>query len=317
MNGVIGFVLAVLVYPGLVAAAVAALLLGWVRASARGAIAGAGASNPLGLLRETRSMLATDSTQPDTHPAALVIGTYAALVLPLVALALLPVPGNPIVSSIGLGADVLAEGALLLGMPLARLFIGWVTPSAQTRLAADRFSRAVAGAVLPMALALTVTSTQVGSALIGSPRPTGNVLALAARVIAAAAFACALPVLAHSTSLVFAGSALDAPGGELAELSGRDLALMRIGEAVQLVAVCTFFVTAFVVPVFAQVSATVGVAAIWIVGLLMTAAGIGIWDGRRGGRIEGRERAPLTWWVGVPVLLALLALVASTWGHAR
>lgn len=315
MSGVIGFVLAVLVYPGLVVALIAAVVLGWVRDATRGAVAGTGVSHPLRLVRDARSMLTVDSTEPDTHPLALTLGTYAAVLVPVLALVFLPVPGNPLVTSIGQSSDIILEGALLLGMPLARLFLGWATPSAQTRLAADREARAVAGAVIPMALALSVTSMQIDTALFGAPPAAGNTLALAGRVVAALAFACALPVLAHGTSLVFGESPLDTPGNELAELSGHDLVLVRIGEAIQLAAVSAFFVTAFIVPIAAGVPSGAGLAALWVLCLLATAAGIGLWQGFTGTRIEGRDRAPLTWWMGVPVLLALVALVAATWGH--
>jgi formate hydrogenlyase subunit 4 len=142
-------------------------------------------------------------------------------------------------------------------------------------------------------------------------------VSLLARVLAALAFACTLPVLACGMMLRPADAAeTEAVADELGELSGRDAVALQIGEALQLVAVAAFFVAAFLLPLFTQVSAPVGVGVIWALGLLLVALGIGAWQGwqARQPRAQSEtERPPLTWWLGVPVLLALAALVAAAW----
>ena len=64
MNGVLGFVLAVLVYPGVVVALIAAWALSWARRSASVATASGGAVHPLQDALESRSSLSRDSIAP-------------------------------------------------------------------------------------------------------------------------------------------------------------------------------------------------------------------------------------------------------------
>ena len=120
-------------------------------------------------------------------------------------------------------------------------------------------------------------------------------------------------MLARATSLRSGEGNGELLGGELAEISGRDLAYFRIGETIQLVAVSALFVAAFILPIFANVHGNVAHGVIWIIGLIVTAAGIGAWEGYSSRQPASPERPPLSWWVGWPVLLALLALVAAAW----
>jgi formate hydrogenlyase subunit 4 len=315
MNGVLGFVLAVVVYPGVLAAIFAAWLLGWARASARGAVAGSTAPNPLRAVREIRSDFGRDTITPEgVHSAALVLGSSLAVACPLVALFLLPVPGNPLIGSLGLTGDLVAEGALLLGVPVARLLVDWAIPSPYTRIAADRGARLLAGVAVPMALALTASAEQLGT--LGLDLPPTRIplptISLVTRILAALAFAVTLPALARTTTLRGDAGALELGGGELSEISGRDLACFRIGEALQLVAVASVFVAAFVLPIFITAPAGAGRGLVWIIGVVVTAAGIGAWEGYAS-RHPTASRAPLSWWMELPLLLALVALVAAAW----
>lgn len=317
MNGILAFVIAVAVYPGLLVAAVAAVVLGWGRQSARGVLSGGGAGHPLAALRELRSDFGREATAAAVLPAALTLASVAAVLAPLLALVLLPVPGNPLAQSLGLTGDLAVEAGLLVGLPLARLFVGWATPSPYTRLAADRGARLLGGAVLPLALAVTVIAEQLGTlGLAGVPAVPANTIAVVARIFAALAMALVLPALARAVALRVGASAdaADLPGGELAEISGRDLAFFRIGEALQLVASAAFFTAAFLLPIFARLNTT-GRAVVWVAGIVITCAGIGAWEGFAGDRPEGEERPPLSWWLGIPLLLALVALVAAAWAQ--
>jgi len=320
MNAIIGVVLAILVYPGALAALLAGEALGWVRGAARGAARGdGGIGGAPGIIREIGSAWREETAAPEgMHPAVLTLCTWAAMLFPLLALIFLPVPGNPLVGAIGLTGDLATEAALLLGMPLARLLLGWATPSPYTRLAADRGARALAGAILPMALALGAIVWQLGTLrLDGGPANNGlSLIALVARVLAAAAFACALPVLARATVERDRGGESELLAGEATELTGRDLFALRLGEALQIVAAAGLFVAAFILPIFAGVTNLVARDVIWVVGLLVVAAGIGAWEGwraRRGTAAGEAEGPPLTWWLGAPVLIALVALVVAAW----
>ncbi len=286
MNGVLAFVLAVLVYPGLLVAGLAALALGWARDSARGALAHTGTPHPLQSVQQVRGALQRDTIAPEgVYPLALTLTSTAAVLFPVAALILLPVPGNPLVQALSLQGDLIAEGGLLLGLPLTRLAVGWAIPSPFTRLAADRGARLLAGAAVPMILAFTASAEQVATLGLNASHLRAD-----------------------------DGEELELVAGELTELSGRDLALFRIGEALQLVAVAAVFVAAFLLPIFATLPMGAGRGILWIVGLIVTAAGIGLWEGFASRQpATANERPPLTWWVGWPVLVALLALVAAAW----
>src|SRR5262249_3803083 len=121
MNGVLAVVLAVLVYPGVLVAVIAALLLSWGRASTRAALVGHPMPNALREAREVRGAIERDTILPEgAYGAVIGLASTAAVLLPVIALVLLPLPGNPLVDAIGLRGDLAAEGGLLLGVPLVR-----------------------------------------------------------------------------------------------------------------------------------------------------------------------------------------------------
>ncbi len=365
LNPIVEVVVAALIYPGVVVALIAAGILAWVRGTAQQTLAHSGTA--AGGLAALRAAWGEEAQLPaGVYEPLLNAGAIAAVVFPLLALILLPVPGNPLTYTLGLGGDLAAGAGLLLGVPLVRLLLGWLVPSHYTRASADRGARLLAGAALPMGLALAATAEQMGSLRLdiapqGASLP---LISLLARVLAALAFACVLPVLARvmvpQALVKAAAAAREAPeavetdgadetdaaeGAESAEdagdvedlddgeddeaeapavgaslneleLTGRDAVMLRVGEALQLVAVSAFFIAAFVLPLFSQFTAPLVHWLLWIVGLLVVAAGIGLWQGyvASQNRPESEvERPPLTWWLGMPVLLALAALVAAAW----
>ena len=156
MNSAVAFILAAFVYPGLLAALVAAWALGWARSLAGALTQGRSAPGPLSDAAEIAGSFTRETYAPEgVSFFALSLGTTVAVVAPLAALLLLPLPGNALARSIGLQGDLVAEAALLLGLPLARLFLGWIVPSPYSRLAADRSARLLAGAVLPLTFGVT------------------------------------------------------------------------------------------------------------------------------------------------------------------
>lgn len=311
MNGVLSFALAVLIYPGLLVAVVAGVALLLVRTVAGGALGGEKAP----VLADLRESWRGETIVPDgVSEFALTIASSMAILAPALALVLLPVPGNPLVTLIGLKGDLVAEGVLLLGLPLARLFVGWLTPTPLTRIAADRGARLLVGAALSLTLSLTAIAQQFNALTILNEfvRSPNGVL-IAARVLAALAFVCVLPVLTRTTALREPRDAEDATPDELLEVTGRDRFCFRLGEAIQLAATAGFFIAVFVLPFFSITPTAVVMAIVWVVGLLVTAAGVGVWDAMRGRIPIGEDHPPLTWWLGWPLLIALAALVVTAW----
>jgi formate hydrogenlyase subunit 4 len=316
MNAVVGVLLAILVYPGLLVALLAAWALTWVRTSVFAAAQGRPVSDPLAFPGAVRTSFDKEAIAPEgVWAPAITVAALLAVVCPLLTLIFLPLPGNPLVSAIGLQGDIIATGAFLLALPLARLFAGWVSPSPYTRLAADRSARLLAGATLPAALALTaIAQTFVSLRLdtIATPASVPAIILLA-RALAAAAFACALPVLARATTLPQIEQEAPLPSSELGEVSGRSLAAFRLGEALQLVAVAAVFAAVFVMPLAAGVTNSGARYLIWALAVIAAPVGVALWDALRRQAMERVERPPVTWWLGVPVLLALAALVAAAW----
>ena len=316
MNAVIGVLLAILVYPGLLVALLVAWALTWVRTSVFAAAQGRQVSDPLAFPGAVRTAFDKEGIAPaGVFAPAITVTTLVAVVCPLLALIFLPLPGNPMVSAVGLQGDIIAAGAFLLALPLARLFVGWVSPSPYTRLAADRNARLLAGAALPAALALTaIAQTFVSLRLdtITTPASVPTII-LITRALAAAAFACTLPVLARSTTLQQVEHDTALPSSELGEISGRRLALFRVGEALQLVAVAAVFVSVFIMPLASGVTNTGLRYLIWALAVIAVAVGVALWDALRHQAIEQRSahQSPGGW--VMPVLLALAALVAAAW----
>jgi formate hydrogenlyase subunit 4 len=317
MNGVVGFVVALLLYPGIVAAVAAAWLLTFARESTRAAL-GAGTQPRLfGAVAETRALFARDGVAPaGLAPLVAALIPVLAVALPLVALIALPIPGNPLIQAFGLGGDLALEGGLLLAVPFLRLLLGWATPSAYTRQAADRGAHTLAGAILPLVLAISAIAQQVNGLELGladqhSTTPL-TIAALLTRVLAALAFVCCLPVLARATAVREGEATPTLMGNELSEASGRDLALFRIAEALQLVAVVAFFAAAFVLPLLTTATPGVRIAA-WIAAPILAAAGIGAWEAVRAAQANPKsEQPPISWWFGLPLLIGLFALVFAS-----
>lgn len=315
MNGVLSFALAVLIYPGLLVASVAGVALLTLRGVVRGALGGDKTATSVDAVRELGETWRSETIAPEgVSEFALTLSSGLALLAPALALVMLPVPGNPLVTLIGLKGDLVAEGALLLGMPLARLFVGWLTPTPLTRVAADRGARLLVGAALSLTLALTAVAQQFNAlTILNAPIKSPGGVLIAARALAALAFICVLPVLTRMTSLREPQDAANATPDELLEVTGRDLFCFRLGEAIQLAATSGLFIAVFVLPFFSITPSGVGMAILWVVGLLLTAAGIGAWDALRGRIPVGEDHPPLTWWLGWPLLIALAALVVTAW----
>jgi NADH-quinone oxidoreductase subunit H len=332
MNSVLSFVLAVLIYPGVFIAGIAAWALTWGRESIQAAVARDPIPGPLRDIGEIRSSMARDVSQPEgLYPHLTTIAACVAIILPLISLIAMPIPGNPLVQAIGLTGDVISGAALLLAVPALRLLVAWATPSPYTRLAADRGVRLLAGVVLTMALAITATTEQ-GSTLGLFAAPTKSTPSLGllithifapnrgsleplwwlvTHILAALAFLFVMPPLARFAATFHQRhQELDTISGELTELNGRDLACFRIAEGLQLVAVSAYFATVFILPIFSSAFGH-GRDLLWAAAVILTALGIGAWDGISGNMPASSERPPLNWWLGLPVLLALLSLVTA------
>ena len=316
MNGALEFALAALVYPGVVAALLAAWALGWARDAAREVARGNRTPRLLSSVAAIRGMFSRETLVPaGVSPAALSLGVTLAVAAPFAALVALPLPGNPLTQAVGLRGDLIAEAGLLLGLPLGRLLIGWATPSPYTRLAADRGARLLAGAVAPLILGLTAMAQVRGTLTLWDATATVGQAPFTtlALLLAGMAFLVALPALAAGSTVRLGAGSSETLAGETAELSGHDLAFLLIGEALQLVACAALFVVVFVAPLVATFQLALARGVVEVVAAVAVAAGLGYWEGRRGRPPVEADRPPLSWWAGVPMLTALVSLVLAAW----
>jgi formate hydrogenlyase subunit 4 len=314
MNELLALVIALLVYPGVIFGLVAAGIFGWMRGASRAMVHGWEGATPLIAPREFSRRLRQASTMPDgvalPIPQLLPV---AALVAPLLVLVLLPFPGNRAVQG-NYTLDIVAAGSFLLGMPVARIMLGWVIPSPYTRLAALRSARQLLGYLIPLGLALAVAALVGGTTnltvLAGTTLPTTDhqsVYAYAARIVAGLAYAVCIPVLARLTPLRTGQGAMDLVGSELTELSGRELLIMRLAEWVQLIAVLGLGIVLFIFPFFKSDLAR-GLAALGTA--LIVAVLLGLWEGV-GRHLLGRDEmpAPFSVWLGTPTLVGVFAVL--------
>ncbi len=316
MNEILAIIIALLVYPGVIFGLLAAALFGWVRGMTRMLAYGYDGSAPLFAPREFSRRLRQNSTLPEgvVEPAMQIL-PVAAIIAPLLVLIFLPLPGNRAAQST-MTIDLIAATILLLGMPLARAALAWVIPSPYTRIAAMRGLRRLLGYLAPLTLAIvaaaiisgstsvqTIASTQFAATI----HPNQQSLANAARIVAGLAYLACLPVLARLTPLRTGQGSLDLVGGELTELSGRELLIMRLAEWLQLVAALALGIALFVLPFFhtdaARALAAIGFA------LIVTAV-LGIWEGI-GSKIVGRDdmAPPFSVWLGTPTLVGIFAIL--------
>jgi NADH:ubiquinone oxidoreductase subunit H len=321
MNALVFTLVSLLVFPGVIFALVAALVLGALRGVTRAGTQGwAGIApilSPREILRRTRQ----SSTSPaGLFAAAAQVLPIVALVCPILLLIFLPLPANRGADAIGFSADVVALVALLLGMPIARILLGWATPSPYTRLAAIRAARELMGYILLLALAVAVTvaiggSIQVAGVVnnhpvIASPSSFFGIhadrLYEFARIAAGLTYLSCLPSLARLTSIREGQGSLELAGNELSELSGRELLVMRIAEWVQLVAALGLGITLFVLPFFSTVGARAIAAGITAI---VVTIGLGAFEGSGFMRPRDELDPPFSIWFSTQSFLGIAGLL--------
>lgn len=322
MNPILAIAISLLVFPGLLFGLVAAGIFGYLRGMARSGASGWSGTMPGLSLGGIARRLRQGSTLPaGLYPPVMQALPVVAAICPLLVLVFLPLPANRGLDNMNYTADVVALSALLLGMPLARIVLGWATPSPYTRIAAMRSARDLLGHLLPLALAIATGAalsdalTVFGIAMNGiNPALTPNAAHLigAARIVAGLAYLACLPALTRSTSIGEGHGSLELVGGELTELSGRELFVMRLGEMLQLVAALGFGIVLFVLPFFTTDNAR-GLAA--IITAIVVALGLGGWEGYRAQMQSQDDMAPpVSIWFGMQTFLgvgAILLLVLS------
>ena len=197
------------------------------------------------LLRKTTSLPA------GTETGGVRLLLLLAVIAPLLALVLLPVPGNSAAGIVETSGDLLAVLVLLLLPALAPLFLGNLLASPYGRTAAQRATRRAGLLIALLLLSTLAVAAQRGALSLGiltfpqaHPSPASVILDMLAGLL----FLLCLPALIPQVRWgLFAGS-LELIAGPSTDLTGADLALLQLSAALQRVAAGSLLAALFILP---------------------------------------------------------------------
>jgi len=314
MSDFFALLLTLLIFPGILFAVVATLLLSWVRSNGRAYTLGwSSAGQSINLRQLSRRFRQSSTVTDGVHRPVIQILPVIAVMCPLLALILLPFPGNRGTGNPAYTTDVVAVVALLLGMPIVRIILGWVTPSPYTQLAANRSARQLLAYSVPLTLAIaSVVALSNAFPLTsivthGVPFRFNDRISLVTNIIAGFTYLFCIPMLTHQTSIHEGQGSIELVGSELTELSGKELLVMRLAESIQFVAVIGVGLVLFVLPYLHTDGARILMT---IVASIFLALAIGLWEGMAPRlRIFGELQPPISIWLGTPTFLGILSIL--------
>lgn len=167
----------------------------------------------------------------------------AALLSTLFALALIPVPGNPITSFAG---DLIVLIYLLEMPALIEVLAGYSSRSLYGQVSAAREALLSLGYNLPMLAAVIALAMHVGTF---SLRELAAAPPSWVHLLAAAAFLLAIPARLKINPFSIPNAEQEIVAGAHTEFNGVPLALFELGHALELVALLALFAVLFVPPV--------------------------------------------------------------------
>jgi len=279
MNIVVRYAITVLLYPG----GLFALLAGWFLLSVGEALAarklgvrGAAFRQPVydffKLLNKTTSLPAR------TETAGVRLIPLVVVMAPLLALILLPLPGNLAADSPTTSGDLLAVLFLLFLPSLAPIFLGNLLPSPYGRVAAQRAIRRAGVLIALLLLSMLAIAAQRGSLSLSlltiqqsHPSPASVILDALAGLL----FCLCLPALLPQAKWGLFRDKPELVAGPYTDLTGADLALLQLGAAVQQIAAGSLLASVFILPFVPGVAAVQVVfylATLFLCGLVMSVA---------------------------------------------
>ncbi len=279
MNIVARYAITVLLYPGGLFAILAGwflLALGEDLAARRRGVRAAGFRQPvydfLKLLNKTTSLPA------GTETAGVRLIPLVVVMAPLLALILLPLPGNLAADSPTTSGDLLAVLFLLLLPALAPIFLGFLIQSPYGRIAARRATRRAVVLIALLLLSALAIAAQRGSLslsvlTIQQAHPSSASVVLAA--LAGLLFFLCLPALLPQARWGLFRGQPELVAGPYTDLTGADLALLQLGAAVQQIAAGSLLASVFILPFVpggAAAQVIVYLATLLLCGLVMSVA---------------------------------------------
>ncbi len=193
----------------------------------------------------------TTSLPKGSESGGLRVLPLLAAIAPLLAIILLPLPGNLAASTPDTSGDLLAVLFLLLLPALMPFFLGTLQASPYARLAAQRAiprSILLIALVLLSALAVAAQRGALDLSTLAAPQVHPTTASIALDLLAGLLFWFCLPALLPPArwSLFSDDPALLA--GPSTDLTGADLALLQLSAALQRIAAASFLVVVFILP---------------------------------------------------------------------
>ena len=176
---------------------------------------------------------------------------YIAVIAPLLALLLMPLPGNAAASTADINGDLLAALLLALLPALTPFFLGALQGSPYARRVAQRTLLRSAGLIALALLSTLAIAAQRGALNLGAiaaaqTHPTAASVAL--DIVAGLIFWFCLPTLIPPARWGLFSSDLTFIAGPYTDLTGADLALLQLSAALQRVTTGSFLALVFILP---------------------------------------------------------------------
>jgi formate hydrogenlyase subunit 4 len=174
-----------------------------------------------------------------------------AAVAPLLALVLLPLPGNLAADSTTTSGDALAVLLLLLLPALAPIFLGNLLPSPYGRIAARRALPrlgVLGGLLLLSTLAIVAQRASLSLSALTAQQTHPTVTSVTVDVVAGLIFLLCLPTIIPSPKWDMFHSSPELLAGPYTDLTGADLALLQLSATLQPIAAASLLASLFILP---------------------------------------------------------------------
>ena len=300
MNAWGGYLAALLVWPGLICAALLSWLYMWVVRKLTARLQGRQGPPFYQPFYDFIKLLGKKTMVPGgINPALFYALPLCSLASILFALALVPAPGNPARSAPG---DLILFLYLLEMPALCEILAGFVTRSPYGQVGAAREAMMTLAYNLPFLAAVIALAVRAGSFSMAAL--TSGPISLA-RLLAAMALLLALPARLKSNPFSIPNAEQELAAGAFTEFNGFPLAMFELGHGLELVTMVSLCASIFVSPLAGSLGA-------WIIYILVSLVLVVFVTvlGTATARLKLNQAFRFYWsWGAVAALLALVIAV--------
>jgi formate hydrogenlyase subunit 4 len=251
MNIVLRYAITVLLYPGGLFALVASWVLFWLTAWAAARRNGEQKPRFTQPIEDMLKLLNKATSLPTGAESAVRLMPLLAVVSPLLVIVLLPLPGNLAADSPSTSGDLLAVVFLLLLPMLAPIALGYVLASPYGHIAARRATPrlvVLTGLLLVSTLAVAAQRGSLSLSLLSIQQTHPSAASIILDLLAGLLFLLCLPALIPQAAAGAGGGSPELIAGPTTDLTGADLALLRLSAAAQVVAAGSLLASLFILP---------------------------------------------------------------------